>query len=307
MEELLNKLVDALHGHKKEDLKAVLLKLFQSVTITATHKQKKNYTKLVIATICAIIGVIWYILPYCNHENCFLEMPSDLNKIFRPPENCNFCRNVKNIERISGISPEEFEEKFAYTARPVIITDATRNWTALDVFHFYYFKEVYTNAFRKQKKINCQFFPYKTEFRSLIEALNMPHNRINFEPGTKPWYFGWSNCNSEVSEILRQHYDRPYFLPKLSENAVTDWIFMGGSGFGAHMHVDNVRLPSWQAQLKGSKEWVLAPPPECYFECTSFSTVVKTGEIIVLDTNKWFHMTNVQPGGLSITIGAEYD
>lgn len=28
------------------------------------------------------------------------------------------------------------------------------------------------------------------------------------------------------------------------------------------MKVDNVRLPSWQAQIKGEKEWTLAPPPE---------------------------------------------
>lgn len=57
------------------------------------------------------------------------------------------------------------------------------------------------------------------------------------EKGTDPWYFGWSNCNNEVAKILRQHYGRPYFLPKTSENAATDWIFMGGQGLGAHMHV----------------------------------------------------------------------
>lgn len=93
--------------------------------------------------------------------------------------------------------------------------------------------------------------------------------------------------------------------------------------------MDNVRLPSWQAQLKGAKKWELAPPPECYFQCKSFETVVHPGEIskcalenvfkkqinisgpaailVVLDTNKWYHKTNVLPGEVSVTIGAEYD
>ena len=36
-----------------------------------------------------------------------------------------------------------------------------------------------------------------------------------------------SNCNSHVASKIRQHYSRPYFLPKESEMSKTDWIFMG--------------------------------------------------------------------------------
>lgn len=57
------------------------------------------------------------------------------------------------------------------------------------------------------------------------------------EPGTEPWYVGWSNCNDYAGEQLRMHYNRPYFLPKNSENIALAWIFMGGPGHGAHMHV----------------------------------------------------------------------
>lgn len=37
--------------------------------------------------------------------------------------------------------------------------------------------------------------------------------------------------------ILRQHYQRPYFLPVTAESKKTDWIFMGSNGYGAPMHV----------------------------------------------------------------------
>ena len=116
-----------------------------------------------------------------------------------------------------------------------------------------------------------------------------------------------SNCDAEASDILRQHYERPYFLPETAESTHADWLFMGTPGYGAHMHIDHVFLPSWQAQVSGAKRWFLQPPPECYFQCTSFSVDVAAGEIIVLDTNKWYHQTLILPGHMSITIGSEYD
>lgn len=77
---------------------------------------------------------------------------------------------------------------------------------------------------------------------------------------------------------------------------------MGSPGYGAPMHVsvnyldkiidiyetygyfsvlkvDDVDHPSWQAQLKGSKLWILEPPRECYFSCKKLQVVVEPGEI----------------------------
>lgn len=145
-------------------------------------------------------------------------------------------------------------------------------------FDYWFFKDIYSTA-TGGRQHNCQFFPYKSGFASLAEAFEMNAERVNYAPDTAPWYFGWSNCNPTVAEELRQHYGRPYFLPATAENDDIDWMFMGGVGMGAHMHVDNVRLASWQAQVRGSKEWTLAPPPECYFRCAFMTTVVQTGDI----------------------------
>ncbi|XP_059219007.1 bifunctional arginine demethylase and lysyl-hydroxylase psr-1 [Stomoxys calcitrans] len=246
-------------------------------------------------------------------ERCSFEMPRLLRYAFRPPENCNFCENVDKIARVSDITSQEFARKYAYSATPVIIEDATKNWTALEKFDYWYFRDVYNNAQRKEKILDCQFLPYKTGFRDIFEALDMSEARVEYFNNNsanneeQPWYFGWSNCNPETAEEFRRHYGKPYFLPDTSENNAVDWFFIGTAGLGAHMHIDNVRLPSWQAQLSGSKRWLLAPPPECYFKCKSFDGIVNKGDIIVLDTNKWYHQTFVQPGEISLTIGAEYD
>ena len=74
------------------------------------------------------------------------------------------------------------------------------------------------------------------------------------------------------------------------------------------MHIDNVDLPSWQAQVRGRKQWTLRPVPECYFVCREFSFTVEPGEIIVLNTNVWYHKTFVaSEDEISITIGSEFD
>lgn len=180
---------------------------------------------------------------------------------------------------MSNINPDEFEEKYAYNGNVVVVTDATRNWTAGVVFNFWFFKDLYEKEDPKMKTSECQFFRYRTSFQHIFEAFKMNTDRINYKPGTEPWYFGWSNCNEHIASKLRKHYDRPYFLPKTSELNAVDWIFMGGHGLGAHMHLDDVFLPSWQAQLKGTKEWILAPPPECIFKCSFFSVTVSPGDI----------------------------
>uniref|UniRef100_A0A1A9WNR5 Uncharacterized protein n=1 Tax=Glossina brevipalpis TaxID=37001 RepID=A0A1A9WNR5_9MUSC len=56
-------------------------------------------------------------------------------------------------------------------------------------------------------------------------------------------------------------------------------VIMGRCGVGGLVPVDNVRLPSWQAQLTGSKRWLLAPPPECYFHCSTIEALVEKGDI----------------------------
>ena len=110
----------------------------------------------------------------------------------------------------------------------------------------------------------------------------------------KPWYIGWQNCDSAAANILRKYYTRPYFLSPDMESSRTDWLFMGTPGHGAHIHIDNIKHSSWQAQIRGEKEWILEPPPECYYECPGrFNDTVRPGEVILLDTNRWFHGTRV--------------
>lgn len=46
------------------------------------------------------------------------------------------CAGVDDVVRIANTTAEEFEEKYAYSTTPVIVTDATNGWRALEVSTF---------------------------------------------------------------------------------------------------------------------------------------------------------------------------
>lgn len=113
-----------------------------------------------------VLGLIVFLYSklWLNDGKCLIMLPDSFSHAFRPPEDCGFCRNITQADRISNISPHEFEEFYAYNAKPVVVTDATINWTALDVFDFWYFKNVYDSTLTNSEQMNCQFFPVSDFF-----------------------------------------------------------------------------------------------------------------------------------------------
>lgn len=124
-------------------------------------------------------------------ESCFYPYPEIILDMFRPPVNCSICRNVHGVEKLSNLTPDEFYRKYAYTARPVVIKDGTKGWTAEKVFSFDYFRGIYgpKSPALDSHDSNCQFFPYKTNFKNLKDVFNM--STKDAEMKGRPWYIGW--------------------------------------------------------------------------------------------------------------------
>lgn len=55
--------------------------------------------------------------------------------------------------------------------------------------------------------------------------------------------------------------------------------FIDGASMYYFFQVDDVEHPSWQAQIKGEKLWILDPPRECHYACKRLEVVVHPGEI----------------------------
>ena len=122
---------------------------------------------------------------------CVVDNFEFIADMFRPYVDCSVC-NITGIDRISNISQREFLRKYAYSGRPVVITDGARGWSALDKFSFEFFKELYVPDSPNLETTDreCQFFPYQTKFESLGEVFNMSEDRRDGVVG-EPWYIGW--------------------------------------------------------------------------------------------------------------------
>ena len=134
----------------------------------------------------------WYDMDL-EKEQCLVDVHDKLLDIVRPPVDCVICRGITTVDIVSNLSPEEFEQKYAYTGRPVVVTDATKDWSAMKEFSFEFFKGIYgedSPVFVNSEQ-QCQFFPYKTSFRNLAEVFNMSEERAHMKQGAKPWYIGW--------------------------------------------------------------------------------------------------------------------
>ncbi|XP_063587453.1 uncharacterized protein LOC134764728 [Penaeus indicus] len=219
------------------------------------------------------------------------------------------CAGVRAAAELGANVSRAAFAAWAYRGRPLVVRGAAARWPALARFSPAFFRSAYDSVEGAYEAVadECQFLPFRSEFEGLRDALAMHPARAARAPGTRPWYFGWSNCSPGVSAILRQLAPRPPFLPAASESSALDWVFMGGGGAGAAWHLDYVQRPSWQAQISGTKSWHFRPVPECQDVCHSFSVTVNKGDIIFVDTNQWYHTTFIHDGALSITIGSEYD
>lgn len=55
-------------------------------------------------------------------EECAVPIPTFIAPILRPIDPCDMCTGLTEIKRVEKLSKQEFLEKYAYTAVPVIVT-----------------------------------------------------------------------------------------------------------------------------------------------------------------------------------------
>lgn len=211
----LQKVTDAFRALRKK-ARELGIKDSQLSKITAVKSlQKKRPTCFVLTSavfgllgILCGVGLILYQQELLSHhalykvaqnvidfdmdkDICLIPYPEIVLDMFRPPVNCSMCKGVHRVDRASALSKQEFVQKYAYTSRPVVITDGTEDWTASQHFSFNYFKSIYgpESPVLLAEDQKCQFFPYQTNFKSLQDVFNMSDKDANMEG--KPWYIGW--------------------------------------------------------------------------------------------------------------------
>lgn len=123
--------------------------------------------------------------------------------------------------------------------------NAASDWPARERLTFQYIKSLYNSNPDILESFNdeCQFLPFKSNFASLKDFLEMPEPQE--KSGNPSYYVGFSNCQQNILAELRKLYPIPHFLPIDAEIPNTDYIFLGYNE-GAVMHVGTRNKKSCQ-------------------------------------------------------------
>lgn len=299
------------HGATMDDLKSITMTI-DNAKITKNHY---SFTKKMLVMLFMLLILYGIFNRYLNtniiktfqETRCLLPNNYLVWEFTRSISNCDYCRDVKAPLILPNLTQEEFRSH-SYSSRPMIIKNATRDWTrARDAYTLEFFRNLYERIEGAYESVEeeCQFLRFKSDFANLREVFAMSEARALHREGEDPWYVGWKNCHPRILDAMKRFYSVPHFLPDDAEIPCSNYIFMGYKE-GAVMHLDYISRLMWQAQIIGSKTWSVAPTPECDSECTSFKFTVDATDVVLLDTRVWYHSTRIENGNLSLTVTSEY-
>ena len=163
-------------------------------------KKRDNYLFSFLYLVVFLLTFYFFILYYNDklidilvklqgeEKECLLPNNPLISDLFMLPSNCDFCKNsTNNIKKVKMMDKNVFEELYAYSGTPVVVTDATKDWRAMSEFNMSFFFNLYKND---SLGSDCQFFPYSSKLKNLSQALD-PENFPKSSEEKKSWYFGW--------------------------------------------------------------------------------------------------------------------
>lgn len=165
--------------------------------VRSTNGNNSNLVtaKYALAIFVLVVGLVCHKQINIVASRCFLGNNYFVMEMSRPMTDCRICEDVHDFLVLDNPDRQEFA-KYAYAARPILVRGATANWTAMQMFNFDFFKEVYTHIRGAHQAVEeeCQFFPFRTEFLKLRDVFAMPRQRVNLsssKPDEESWYIGW--------------------------------------------------------------------------------------------------------------------
>jgi hypothetical protein len=160
------------------------------------------------------------------------------------------------IERVSGITPAEFAERYRDTRRPVILTDALRGWPALERFTPEFFRSQYGDRIVR----------VRGRERRLDDIITMQMASTAAAPAPYPCTL--FDCRGLLDDVtprfpcsLPSRHASRLVPPRVFENVNHLELFFGGPGGQfPYLHYDMLHMHSWIAQVHGEKEFTFFEP-----------------------------------------------
>lgn len=168
-----------------------------------------------------------------------------------------FVMLLQEIERRSGLTAREFQEEYLKKNKPVVFTDLTKDWAALNKWNIDFFKTnygtlqvpVFSNNYSRPGKgymSNDSEMPFR-EFLEITEKGNTDLRLFLFDI-------------FKHAPELRNDFQ----FPTIMDGFLTRFPFMffGGEGAEVTMHYDIDCANVFLTQFIGNKRVILFPPEE---------------------------------------------
>ncbi|XP_071946253.1 uncharacterized protein [Antedon mediterranea] len=215
-------------------------------------------------------------------------------------EDCEMCEDLLYVETFEHLDPKN-TTYFLFDNIPIVVTDALDSWKATKEFNLEYIKKLYSEDEVLATSTVCSFVSQsEDDFPTFLQTLGE----------TSPtWNIRWSNCDIQANKILRQYFQRPYFLPDMVQ-VVGSWVFMASGtkrdperarlekvekeqgdsffnpeGWQEFIRDDNMQ---WMAQIKGQYAISLTPVEPCNRTCQPLNFELNPGEILIFTPKMWF-------------------
>ena len=157
------------------------------------------------------------------------------------------------IDRRATLSVREFRRDYLLPRRPVVVTDATRDWPALKVFTPEFFRQNFADTRVQIRGRGCR----------LGEVLDAQATSSAANPGPYPCTL--AGCpellpylTPRFAASLPSRHASPLLPRRVFELVNHLEIFFGGAGsLFPTVHYDMLRMHAWVAQVYGEKEFTL--------------------------------------------------
>ncbi len=122
---------------------------------------------------------------------CLANEVFPLTEAVAPLVDCSICEGVTGAPRLSNLSQEEFVKNYAYNGKPILVEGAVLHWSAIKVFSYEYFKNLYLSAPSSldEDTSSGQFFSYNSNVEDLHHLFSLPDDVASMSK--EKWYIGW--------------------------------------------------------------------------------------------------------------------
>ncbi len=229
---------------------------------------------------------------------------------------------IDSVERRHNLSFDEFVQKYALVGKPVIITDAMKDWKAPTKWNFDFFRSECGSTNVKVKEDNMTAFDEQITIADYIDYMT------SHDSNRRIYLANWFISNHP--QLLDDYHEPIYFpnwLSRLPRKLLRKYeldnpeLFIGHQDTSVGLHKDPINGCAWLGMIKGRKKIVLFTPDQeellydgkvdvfnpdlekfpLYAKTNPVEVILEPEEILYIPPNWWHHVKNLED---SIALGS---